>query len=56
MVIVMPGIYVAICYLFAGVWRLKAGNWARAARWLTGLWAFSVLAAAVVMYPFTPLF
>ena len=56
MVIVMPGVYVAICYLLAGVWRLKAGNWARAARWLTGLWAFSVLAAAVVMYPFTPLF
>jgi hypothetical protein len=56
MVIVMPGIYVAICYLLAGVWRLEAGNWARAARWSTGAWAFSVLAAVVVMYPFTPLF
>jgi hypothetical protein len=56
MVIVMPGIYVAICYLLAGVWRLKAGNWARAARWSTGLWAVSVLAAVVIMYPFTPLF
>jgi hypothetical protein len=56
MVIVMPGIYVPICYLLAGVWRLKAGAWARAARWLTALWAFSVLAAVVVMYPFVPLF
>ncbi len=56
MVIVMPGIYVAICYLLAGVWRIKAGNWARAERVLTGAWAFSVLAAVVVMYPFMPLF
>jgi dolichyl-phosphate-mannose--protein O-mannosyl transferase len=56
MVIVMPGIYIAICYLLAGVWRLKTGNWARAARWSTGLWAVSVLAAVVIMYPFTPLF
>src|ERR1019366_1476266 len=56
MVIVMPGIYVAICYLLAGVWRLKAGNWARAARWLTGLWAFSVLGRAGGCIRLTPLF
>jgi Dolichyl-phosphate-mannose-protein mannosyltransferase len=58
MVIVMPGIYVAIAYLIA-----CAVRWGQAAArrntvvWaLTGVWALGVLVAVVVMYPFTPLF
>jgi hypothetical protein len=46
MVAVMPGIYVAIVYLFA---RLKPP------RWLLVSWAALVLIAAIVMFPFTPL-
>ena len=46
MVIVMPGIYLAVAY---AVWR------ARRYRKLIGAWMVTVLAAAVVMYPFTPL-
>jgi 4-amino-4-deoxy-L-arabinose transferase-like glycosyltransferase len=46
MVVVMPGIYLVLAYL---VFR------ARRHRRLVALWMFSVLAAAVVMYPFTPL-
>ncbi len=46
MVIVMPGIYLVVAYL---VWR------ARRYRKLVALWMMTVLAAAVVMYPFTPL-
>ncbi len=45
MVIVMPGIYISIVYLLA---RLRV-NWK-----LVAVWAFAVLVAAVVMYPFTP--
>ncbi len=45
MVIVMPGIYIAVVQLVAR---------ARINRKLIGLWAFAVLVAAVVMYPFTP--
>jgi hypothetical protein len=56
MVIVMPGIYVAICHLLAGVWRIKARRRGRAARWFSYAWAASVLAAVVLMYPFTPIF
>jgi dolichyl-phosphate-mannose-protein mannosyltransferase len=46
MVIVMPGIYLAVAALIA---RLLAR------RWLVGIWALSVVVAAVLMYPFTPL-
>jgi predicted membrane-bound dolichyl-phosphate-mannose-protein mannosyltransferase len=45
MVIVMPGIYISVAQLIARTrvsWKLIA------------VWAFAVLAAAVVMYPFTP--
>jgi predicted membrane-bound dolichyl-phosphate-mannose-protein mannosyltransferase len=45
MVIVMPGIYISVAQLIARTrvsWKLVA------------VWAFAVLAAAVVMYPFTP--
>ena len=46
MVIVMPGIYVAVADL---VRRIGPG------RPVCILWMASVLAAVVVMYPFTPL-
>jgi len=52
MVIVMPGIYVAVSYLLTLVWR-----WRRAwVRWLIAVWAILVLAAVVLMYPFVPAF
>jgi hypothetical protein len=46
MVIVMPGLYIAIVHLFAR-WRPRP--------WLLATWAAMVLVAAVLMYPFTPL-
>jgi hypothetical protein len=46
MVIVMPGIYLAVAYLVFC---------ARRYRKLVALWMLTVLAAAIVMYPFTPL-
>ncbi len=52
MVVVMPGIYVAVTDLVALGWR-------RRNRWLSGLtalWALSVLVAVVLMYPFVALF
>ena len=45
MVIVMPGIYLAVADLIA---RLRV-SWK-----LVAVWAFAVLVAAVMMYPFTP--
>jgi hypothetical protein len=44
--IVMPGMYMAAAWL---AWRL----WSR--RWLIVPWAFLVVVAATVLYPFTPL-
>ncbi|MGO9751036.1 MAG: glycosyltransferase family 39 protein [Solirubrobacteraceae bacterium] len=46
MIIVMPGIYLAVAAL---VLRL------RRRRWLVGIWILAVFAAAVVMYPFMPI-
>jgi 4-amino-4-deoxy-L-arabinose transferase-like glycosyltransferase len=46
MVIVMPGLYLLIARLIE---RLRSWRWAILA------WALSVVAAAIVMYPFTPL-
>ncbi|MGO9898920.1 MAG: glycosyltransferase family 39 protein [Solirubrobacteraceae bacterium] len=46
MIIVMPGIYLAVAALVAR-WRRR--------RWLVGIWMLAVLAAAVVMYPFMPI-
>lgn len=46
MSIVMPGMYLAAAWM---AWRL------RRYRWLLGLWLVCVAAAAVVLYPFTPL-
>ncbi len=45
MVIVMPGIYIAVAQLVTRI-RVNAK--------LIGAWAASVVAAAIVMYPFTP--
>jgi hypothetical protein len=52
MVIVMPGIYVAVTYLISAGWRKRVG-------WLSGLevaWALGVLVAVVLMYPFVAVF
>jgi hypothetical protein len=52
MVIVMPGIYVAVSYLLTLAWR-----WGRSwVRWLVAIWGVLVLAAVVLMYPFLPVF
>ncbi len=52
MVIVMPGIYVAVMYLISRAWRLRK-TWLST---LVSLWAVAVLAAVVLMYPFVPVF
>jgi hypothetical protein len=52
MVVVMPGIYVAIAYLLSKVWRLR--RWPLSA--LIVLWVLGVLVAAVLLYPFVPAF
>ncbi len=52
MVIVMPGIYVAATYAAALGWRLGR-TWLRG---VIGVWAFGVLVAAVLMYPFVAVF
>jgi predicted membrane-bound dolichyl-phosphate-mannose-protein mannosyltransferase len=52
MVIVMPGIYVAVMYLISRAWALRR-TWLSG---LVGLWAVAVLAAVVLMYPFVPVF
>jgi 4-amino-4-deoxy-L-arabinose transferase-like glycosyltransferase len=52
MVIVMPGIYVAVTYLLSHAWRLR--------RWwvsvLVGAFALSMLVSVVLLYPFVPTF
>ncbi len=58
MVIVMPGVYVAVVYMLWRAWLASRG-WQRRRTVATaaiGLWWLTVLAAAAVMYPFTPLF
>ena len=52
MVVVMPGIYVAVSYLITLVLRVRA-SWPKV---LVALWALSVLVAVVLMYPFVPVF
>lgn len=52
MVIVMPGIYVAATYAAALAWR-TGRTWVRS---LVGVWAFGVLVAVVLMYPFVAAF
>jgi predicted membrane-bound dolichyl-phosphate-mannose-protein mannosyltransferase len=48
MVSVMPGIYIAVTYLASQLWR-QHRSWLRA---LVTTWGLTVLAAAVVMFPF----
>lgn len=52
MVVVMPGIYVAVTYLVSRAWRARR----TASYVIVSLWALAVVAGVVVMYPFTPLF
>jgi len=52
MVVVMPGIYVAVTYLVALGWRQRR-TWLSAA---TLVWAVSVVVAVVLMYPFVAVF
>jgi hypothetical protein len=52
MVVVMPGIYVAVTYLISLGWRRRQ-TWLRV---LIGLWGVSVLVAVVLMYPFVATF
>ena len=52
MVIVMPGLYVAATYLASRLWRLRR-RWSTA---VVAVWALSVVAALVLMYPFVPVF
>jgi hypothetical protein len=52
MVVVMPGIYVAVSYLLSRGWRLR--RWPISA--LIGLYLVGVLVAVVLMYPFVPVF
>jgi uncharacterized protein involved in exopolysaccharide biosynthesis len=46
MVVVLPGIYIAVARLLERNWRHRR---------IITLWAAAVVIAAVVMYPFTPL-
>ncbi len=52
MVVVMPGIYVAVVYLISLGWRRRR-VWLRV---LIGLWALSVVVGVVLMYPFVAAF
>jgi dolichyl-phosphate-mannose--protein O-mannosyl transferase len=52
MVIVMPGVYVALSYLLTLAFRVDR-PWVTA---LATVWILSVAAAAVLMYPFVPVF
>ena len=52
MVIVMPGIYVAVSYLLTLAWRAQR-TWLR---WMVAVWGALVLTAVVLMYPFVSIF
>ncbi|MDQ6835421.1 MAG: glycosyltransferase family 39 protein [Actinomycetota bacterium] len=52
MVVVMPGLYITASWLASRIWQLDR-RWSRP---LLGIWTAAVLAAAVLMYPFTPVF
>jgi hypothetical protein len=59
MLIVMPGIYLAVAQLVArsgeALARSSRQTALRRSGWtLIGVWALSVLIAVIVMYPFTP--
>ena len=52
MIVVMPGIYLAVTYLVSQLWRLGRG-WLRGA---IGVWMLCVVAAAVLLFPFVAAF
>jgi hypothetical protein len=52
MLIVMPGLYIAATYLASALWRL--GRLPVTA--IAVIWAMTVVAGVVLMYPFTPVF
>jgi hypothetical protein len=52
MVVVMPGIYVAVTYLLSLGWRRRR-TWLRV---VIGLWVLSVAVGVVLMYPFVAAF
>jgi hypothetical protein len=52
MIVVMPGIYVAVIHLVTLGWRRRI----RWLRWTIVAWALLVLAAVIVMYPFLAVF
>jgi hypothetical protein len=52
MVIVMPGIYVAVTYLVSLGWRRRR----KALYAITVTWALAVFVAVVLMYPFVAAF
>ena len=52
MVVVMPGIYVAVTYLVSLGWRMQR-TWLRS---VIALWALCVVVAVVLMYPFVAAF
>jgi hypothetical protein len=54
MIVVMPGIYVAVIHLVTLGWRRRRGR--RVLRGLIVAWALLVLAAVIVMYPFLAVF
>jgi len=52
MVIVMPGIYIAVTYLLSRLWRLRRLY----TRIPVALYGLSVIVFAVLLYPFVPVF
>jgi hypothetical protein len=52
MLIVMPGLYIAAAYLASALWRLRRVPVTA----ITVIWAMTVVAAVLLMYPFTPVF
>jgi dolichyl-phosphate-mannose--protein O-mannosyl transferase len=52
MVVVMPGLYVTAVWLASQAWRLRR-RWSRG---LVVIWGLTVVAGAILLYPFTPAF
>ena len=52
MIVVMPGLYIAITYLASLLWHRRS-TWLRG---LVAVWGLTVVAAAVVMFPFIAIF
>jgi cytochrome bd-type quinol oxidase subunit 2 len=52
MLVVLPGVYIAVAYLASLLWRRRS-TWLRGA---VALWGLTVLAAGVGMFPFVAIF